>query len=51
LIVFFSQDEKSLIWYSKEREKRLSLSSVSSVVLGQSTVCDPFSLIYVVVSP
>ncbi|TVU28016.1 hypothetical protein EJB05_19523 [Eragrostis curvula] len=32
-----SYDEKALIWYSKEREKRLSLSSVSSVVIGQKT--------------
>ncbi|XBH63765.1 PH, RCC1 and FYVE domains-containing protein 1 isoform X2 [Aegilops tauschii subsp. strangulata] len=32
-----SCDEKLLIWYSKEREKSLSLSSVSSVVLGQKT--------------
>ncbi|XP_062222418.1 PH, RCC1 and FYVE domains-containing protein 1-like isoform X2 [Phragmites australis] len=32
-----SYDERALIWYSKEREKRLSLSSVSSVVLGQKT--------------
>ncbi|KAI4981196.1 hypothetical protein ZWY2020_021681 [Hordeum vulgare] len=32
-----SYDENLLIWYSKEREKSLSLSSVSSVVLGQKT--------------
>ncbi|CAN6239576.1 unnamed protein product [Urochloa humidicola] len=35
--VRLSYDEKALIWYSKEREKRLSLNSVSSVVLGQKT--------------
>lgn len=33
------QDEKMLMWYSKDREKRLNLSSVSSVVLGHKTVC------------
>lgn len=32
-----SSDETALIWYSKGREKRLSLSSVSAVVLGQKT--------------
>ncbi|RCV07809.1 hypothetical protein SETIT_1G275300v2 [Setaria italica] len=36
-IVRLSYDERALIWYSKEREKRLSLNSVSSVVLGQKT--------------
>ncbi|KAK3154933.1 hypothetical protein QOZ80_2BG0196790 [Eleusine coracana subsp. coracana] len=35
--VRLSYDEKELIWYSKERGKHLSLSSVSSVVLGQKT--------------
>ena len=30
-------DEKLLIWYSKEKGKSLSLSSVLSVVLGQKT--------------
>jgi hypothetical protein len=39
LLFLYSQDERALIWYSKEREKRLSLNSVSSVVLGQKTVC------------
>uniref|UniRef100_A0A0D9W8M3 FYVE-type domain-containing protein n=1 Tax=Leersia perrieri TaxID=77586 RepID=A0A0D9W8M3_9ORYZ len=34
-----SQDEKTLIWYSKDREKHLSLNSVSAVVLGQKTIC------------
>uniref|UniRef100_J3LFX8 FYVE-type domain-containing protein n=1 Tax=Oryza brachyantha TaxID=4533 RepID=J3LFX8_ORYBR len=34
-----SSDEKMLIWYSKEREKSLSLSCVSSVVLGHKTIC------------
>uniref|UniRef100_K3Y4U7 FYVE-type domain-containing protein n=1 Tax=Setaria italica TaxID=4555 RepID=K3Y4U7_SETIT len=34
-----SSDETALIWYSKGREKRLSLSSVSAVVLGQKTIC------------
>ncbi|KAL6843932.1 hypothetical protein ACP4OV_026503 [Aristida adscensionis] len=33
-----SPDEKELIWYSKGREKRLSLTSVSTVVLGQKTI-------------
>uniref|UniRef100_A0A0E0NJC2 FYVE-type domain-containing protein n=1 Tax=Oryza rufipogon TaxID=4529 RepID=A0A0E0NJC2_ORYRU len=33
-----SSDEKMLMWYSKDREKRLNLSSVSSVVLGHKTV-------------
>ncbi|OEL20726.1 E3 ubiquitin-protein ligase HERC2 [Dichanthelium oligosanthes] len=33
-----SSDETTLIWYSKGREKRLSLSSVSAVVLGQKTI-------------
>ncbi|XP_051193259.1 PH, RCC1 and FYVE domains-containing protein 1 isoform X2 [Lolium perenne] len=31
------QDEKMLAWFSKGREKRLSLDSVSSVVQGQKT--------------
>ncbi|XP_062219931.1 PH, RCC1 and FYVE domains-containing protein 1-like [Phragmites australis] len=35
--VRLSYDERALIWYTKQREKRLSLSSVSSVVLGQKT--------------
>ncbi|CAD6249918.1 unnamed protein product [Miscanthus lutarioriparius] len=35
--VRLSYDERALIWHSKEREKRLSLNSVSSVVLGQKT--------------
>ncbi|KAL6911745.1 hypothetical protein ACP4OV_000550 [Aristida adscensionis] len=35
--VRLSYDEKTLIWYSREREKHLSLSSVSSVVIGQKT--------------
>ncbi|AQK54312.1 Putative regulator of chromosome condensation (RCC1) family protein [Zea mays] len=35
--VRLSYDERALIWYSKERGKRLSLNSVSSVVLGQKT--------------
>uniref|UniRef100_A0A0D9VJL2 FYVE-type domain-containing protein n=1 Tax=Leersia perrieri TaxID=77586 RepID=A0A0D9VJL2_9ORYZ len=34
-----SSDEKMLIWYSKEREKRLIMSSVSSVVFGHKTIC------------
>ncbi|CAN6236033.1 unnamed protein product [Urochloa humidicola] len=33
-----SSDEATLIWYSKGREKRLSLSSVSAVILGQKTI-------------
>ncbi|KAL6651267.1 hypothetical protein ACP70R_010192 [Stipagrostis hirtigluma subsp. patula] len=33
-----SSDEKTLIWYSERREKHLSLSSVSTVVLGQKTI-------------
>ncbi|KAG0527165.1 hypothetical protein BDA96_06G209300 [Sorghum bicolor] len=33
-----SSDETTLIWYSKGREKHLSLSSVSAVVLGQKTI-------------
>ncbi|KAF8702597.1 hypothetical protein HU200_032983 [Digitaria exilis] len=33
-----SSDETTLIWYSKGREKRLSVSSVSAVVLGQKTI-------------
>lgn len=33
-----SSDETTLIWYSKGREKCLSLSSVSAVVLGQKTM-------------
>jgi hypothetical protein len=32
------QDEKTLVWYSKDREKHLSLNSVSTVVLGQKTM-------------
>ena len=40
---FFSfQDVTALVWYSKGREKRLSLSSVSAVVLGQKTVRSSF---------
>ncbi|KAJ1280488.1 hypothetical protein BS78_04G236400 [Paspalum vaginatum] len=35
--VRLSCDERALIWHSKEREKSLSLNSVSSVVLGQKT--------------
>ncbi|KAF8765348.1 hypothetical protein HU200_008490 [Digitaria exilis] len=35
--VRLSYDERTLIWYSKEKEKSLSLNSVSSVVLGQKT--------------
>ncbi|BAF15579.2 Os04g0583700 [Oryza sativa Japonica Group] len=34
-----SSDEKTLVWYSKDREKHLSLNSVSTVVLGQKTIC------------
>uniref|UniRef100_J3M0R0 FYVE-type domain-containing protein n=1 Tax=Oryza brachyantha TaxID=4533 RepID=J3M0R0_ORYBR len=34
-----SSDEKILVWYSKDREKHLSLNSVSAVVLGQKTIC------------
>lgn len=37
------QDEKTLVWYSKDREKHLSLNSVSTVILGQKTVWNPFS--------
>ncbi|CAN6249876.1 unnamed protein product [Urochloa humidicola] len=33
-----SSDESTLLWYSKGREKRLSLSSVSAVILGQKTI-------------
>ncbi|CAM0903198.1 unnamed protein product [Alopecurus aequalis] len=33
-----SSDENTLVWYSKDREKRLSLNSVSSVILGQKTI-------------
>ncbi|TVU16014.1 hypothetical protein EJB05_39560 [Eragrostis curvula] len=33
-----SSDEKMLIWFSKGREKHLSLNSVSTVVLGQKTI-------------
>ncbi|KAJ1272397.1 hypothetical protein BS78_06G199000 [Paspalum vaginatum] len=33
-----SSDETTLIWYSKGREKHLSLSSVSAVILGQKTI-------------
>ncbi|XP_062183572.1 PH, RCC1 and FYVE domains-containing protein 1-like [Phragmites australis] len=33
-----SSDEKTLIWYSKGKEKHLSLNSVSTVVLGQKTI-------------
>lgn len=40
--IFYFQDETTLIWYSKGREKHLSLSSVSAVVLGQKTVRDSF---------
>ncbi|XP_048559159.1 PH, RCC1 and FYVE domains-containing protein 1-like isoform X1 [Triticum urartu] len=32
-----SSDEKTLVWYSKDREKHLSLNSVSTVILGQKT--------------
>ncbi|KAG2660578.1 PH, RCC1 and FYVE domains-containing protein 1-like [Panicum virgatum] len=35
--VRLSYDERALIWYSNEREKRLCLNSVSSVILGQKT--------------
>ncbi|KAK8956399.1 Ultraviolet-B receptor UVR8 [Platanthera guangdongensis] len=33
-----SSDEKSLIWYSREKEKCLELNTVSKVILGQKTV-------------
>ncbi|KAF0894456.1 hypothetical protein E2562_039098 [Oryza meyeriana var. granulata] len=33
-----SSDEKTLVWYSKDREKHLSLNSVSTVVFGQKTM-------------
>ncbi|XP_044334280.1 PH, RCC1 and FYVE domains-containing protein 1 isoform X2 [Triticum aestivum] len=32
-----SSDEKTLVWYSKDREKHLSVNSVSTVILGQKT--------------
>ncbi|XP_047063281.1 PH, RCC1 and FYVE domains-containing protein 1-like [Lolium rigidum] len=34
-----SPDETTLVWYSKDREKQLSLNSVSAVILGQKTIC------------
>jgi hypothetical protein len=41
--VFFSlQDESTLVWYSKDREKQLNLNSVSAVILGQKTVRNSF---------
>jgi hypothetical protein len=43
LTLLHLQDERALIWYSKNRGKHLSLNSVFSVVLGQKTVCNfPF---------
>uniref|UniRef100_A0A0A9ETR3 FYVE-type domain-containing protein n=1 Tax=Arundo donax TaxID=35708 RepID=A0A0A9ETR3_ARUDO len=33
-----SSDEKTLLWYSKGREKHLNLNSVPAVVLGQKTI-------------
>lgn len=33
-----SSDENTLVWYSKDREKHLSLNSVSAVILGQKTI-------------
>ena len=35
---FLLQDETTLIWYSRNREKFLRLSSVSKVIPGQRTV-------------
>uniref|UniRef100_A0ACD5USV1 Uncharacterized protein n=1 Tax=Avena sativa TaxID=4498 RepID=A0ACD5USV1_AVESA len=33
-----SSDETTLVWYSKDKEKQLSLNSVTTVILGQKTV-------------